>query len=116
MEYFGFEASDLSNDLMNREALRVFYLAAGVNSYAAVDVGTSSASLNNEYEKALHASYNDDFLQRIFATVELFAKYDNTLLFFSGNEVINKGSKSWAVRLKSYVLFYYISQVRLYLR
>ncbi|KAJ5141204.1 hypothetical protein N7526_002199 [Penicillium atrosanguineum] len=41
-------------------------------------------------------SYNDVYLQYIFATVEKFAKYDNTLAFFSGNEVINDGPSSSA--------------------
>lgn len=71
-------------------------LLADAGIYVAVDVGTRSISLNNDYENAVHASYNDDFLQRIFATVELFSKYDNTLLFFSGNEVIAHPEKSWA--------------------
>lgn len=35
------------------------------------------------------ASYNAVYLQSIFATVDAFANYTNTLLFFSGNEVIN---------------------------
>ncbi|OAQ61328.1 1,3-beta-glucanosyltransferase gel1 [Purpureocillium lilacinum] len=34
-------------------------------------------------------SYNTKYLQSVFATVEMFAKYENTLAFFSGNEVIN---------------------------
>jgi 1,3-beta-glucanosyltransferase GAS5 len=71
-------------------------LLADAGVYVAVDVGTSDFSLNNEYEAAVHASYNDDFLQRIFATTELFAKYDNTLLFFSGNEVIAYPNQTWA--------------------
>jgi len=41
-------------------------------------------------------SYNDVYLQYIFATIEKFAKYDNTLAFFSGNEVINDGPSSKA--------------------
>jgi hypothetical protein len=54
---------------------------AGV--YVAVDVGSPAISLNRENEYTVNASYNDDFLQRVFATTELFSKYDNTLLFFS---------------------------------
>ncbi|OTB07001.1 glycoside hydrolase family 72 protein [Hypoxylon sp. CI-4A] len=39
-------------------------------------------------------SYNDVYLQSIFATIDEFAKYDNTLAFFSGNEVINDKPES----------------------
>jgi hypothetical protein len=35
-------------------------------------------------------SYNDKYLQSVFATIDEFAKYENTLAFFSGNEVINE--------------------------
>ncbi len=35
------------------------------------------------------SSYNADYLRRIFATVEAFKDYPNTLGFFGGNEVIN---------------------------
>ena len=34
-------------------------------------------------------SYNAQYLQSVFATIDEFARYDNTLAFFSGNEVIN---------------------------
>lgn len=39
-------------------------------------------------------SYNAVYLQSVFATVQMFAKYDNTLAFFSGNEVINDDKTS----------------------
>ncbi|KAI9819718.1 MAG: beta-glucanosyltransferase [Thelocarpon impressellum] len=54
--------------------------------YLVLDVNTPKYSLNrNEPE----ISYNDVYLQNVFATVDAFAKYTNTLAFFSGNEVIN---------------------------
>ena len=34
-------------------------------------------------------SYTSSYLNRTFAVVEAFKSYPNTLLFFSGNEVIN---------------------------
>ena len=58
--------------------------AAGI--YLALDVNTPKYSLNRA---APAVSYNDMYLQSIFATIDAFQKYDNTLLFFSGNEVIN---------------------------
>ncbi|KAJ5103932.1 Glucanosyltransferase-domain-containing protein [Penicillium argentinense] len=59
--------------------------------YLVLDVNTPKYSLNR---KDPHTSYNSDYLQYIFATVEKFAAYDNTLAFFSGNEVINDGPSS----------------------
>ncbi|KAJ5780356.1 hypothetical protein N7457_005516 [Penicillium paradoxum] len=59
--------------------------------YLVLDVNTPKYSLNR---KEPERSYNDVYLQYIFATMEKFAKYDNTLAFFSGNEVINDGPSS----------------------
>jgi len=58
--------------------------AAGI--YLALDVNTPKYSINRANPGP---SYNAVYLQSIFATIDAFAKYDNTLLFFSGNEVIN---------------------------
>jgi len=58
--------------------------AAGI--YLALDVNTPKYSLNRANPAP---SYNGVYLQSIFATIDVFQKYSNTLLFFSGNEVIN---------------------------
>jgi len=54
--------------------------------YLALDVNTPKYSINRADPEI---SYNDVYLQSLFATVDAFAGYSNTLLFFSGNEVIN---------------------------
>ncbi|KAF2994231.1 beta-glucanosyltransferase [Neopestalotiopsis sp. 37M] len=59
--------------------------------YLVLDVNNPKYSINR-YEPA--ASYNAVYLQSVFATVEEFAQYDNTLAFFSGNEVINEQANS----------------------
>ncbi|KAF1359623.1 hypothetical protein EJ07DRAFT_118330 [Lizonia empirigonia] len=59
---------------------------ADAGIYLALDVNTPKYSLNRASPQV---SYNKVYLQSIFATVEKFAAYPNTLLFFSGNEVIN---------------------------
>jgi 1,3-beta-glucanosyltransferase GAS5 len=71
-------------------------LLADAGIYLAVDVTNSKYSLNRENQVALAASYNDVFLQSVFATIDTFARYDNTLLFFAGNEVISKDEETWA--------------------
>lgn len=35
------------------------------------------------------------YLKSVFATIDKFAKYDNTLLFFSANEVMNAANMSF---------------------
>jgi len=61
-------------------------LLADAGIYLALDLNTPKYSINRANPQQ---SYNKVYLQSIFATVEMFAKYDNTLLFFSANEVIN---------------------------
>ncbi|KAG5985241.1 beta-glucanosyltransferase [Claviceps digitariae] len=56
------------------------------NIYLVLDVNNPKYSLNRAEPGP---SYNAKYLQSVFATVEMFAKYPNTLAFFSGNEVIN---------------------------
>ena len=64
---------------------------ADAGIYVVLDVNTPKYSLSRSDPST---SYNDVYLQNIFATVELFAKYPNTLAFFSGNEVVNDGPSS----------------------
>lgn len=59
---------------------------ADAGIYLALDVNTPKYSLNRAEPEV---SYNKVYLQSIFATIDAFQKYSNTLLFFSGNEVIN---------------------------
>ena len=59
---------------------------ASAGIYLALDLNTPKYSIN---QNSPAKSYNKDYLQSLFATVDEFAKYSNTLLFFSGNEVIN---------------------------
>lgn len=54
--------------------------------YLVLDVNTPLYSLNRI---DVAASYNPTYLQSVFATIDAFAQYTNTLAFFSGNEVIN---------------------------
>ncbi|CAR29251.1 hypothetical protein ZYGR_0Z01730 [Zygosaccharomyces rouxii] len=54
--------------------------------YLVLDVNTPQASLSRLDPKC---SYNANYLQNVFATIDAFAKYDNVLGFFAGNEVIN---------------------------
>ncbi|KAM5435585.1 1,3-beta-glucanosyltransferase [Microsporum canis] len=66
-------------------------LLADAGIYLVLDVNTPKYSINRE-DPAI--SYNAVYLQSVFATVQMFAKYDNTLAFFSGNEVINDDKTS----------------------
>lgn len=62
--------------------------------YLALDVNTPDYSLNNQDAYNLHLSYNDKYLQSIFAVIDDFQSYDNTLLFLAGNEVINAANNT----------------------
>ncbi|MCJ1386192.1 beta-glucanosyltransferase [Xylographa soralifera] len=63
--------------------------AAGI--YLILDVNSPLYSINRQDPAP---SYNAMYLQSIFATIDEFAKYSNTLAFFSGNEVINETTAS----------------------
>jgi len=64
--------------------------------YLALDANTPDYSLNRESNSTLHRSYNDVYLQSVFATIDAFHNYNNLLLFFSGNEVINERNNTGA--------------------
>lgn len=66
---------------------------AAANMYLVLDVNTPLYSLNRATPAP---SYNSVYLQNIFATIDSFANYTNTLAFFSGNEVINDDSTTSA--------------------
>jgi len=59
---------------------------ADAGIYVALDVNNYKYSINRA---APGASYNAVYLQNVFAVIDAFANYSNTLLFFSGNEVVN---------------------------
>lgn len=68
-------------------------LLADAGIYLALDVNSPKYSLNRAKPEV---SYNSDYLQSVFATIDAFANYSNTLLFFSGNEVINSDNSTTA--------------------
>ncbi|KAI4174952.1 MAG: hypothetical protein LQ343_001979 [Gyalolechia ehrenbergii] len=59
---------------------------ADAGIYLALDVNTPKYSIRRDKPDQ---SYNSVYLQNVFATIDEFQKYDNTLMFFSGNELIN---------------------------
>lgn len=59
---------------------------ADAGIYLALDINTPKYSIRRDKPGQ---SYNSVYLQNVFATIDEFQKYDNTLLFFSGNELIN---------------------------
>ncbi|CCC71730.1 hypothetical protein NCAS_0I00620 [Naumovozyma castellii] len=61
-------------------------LLSNAGIYLILDVNTPGASISR-WEPA--CSYNADYLQSVFATIDTFAKYENVLGLFAGNEVIN---------------------------
>jgi hypothetical protein len=57
--------------------------------YVLVDVNTPKHSINRVGWFDAYLSYNTAYLKNVFATVSKMTKYDNTLAFFSGNEIID---------------------------
>jgi hypothetical protein len=61
-------------------------LLADAGIYVVLDANNPLYSINREKPAP---SYNAEYLQSIFATIDEFGKFDNTMAFFSGNEVIH---------------------------
>lgn len=49
-------------------------------------------------------SYNDVYLQHVFATIDVFGKYTNTLGFFAANEVTNAANNTRAATVVKAVI------------
>ena len=77
---------------INHDLCASIFNAVGI--YLLLDVNSpfSGESINRG---APWESYYDGYLNRIFSVVEAFKNYPNTLLFFSGNEVINEDSNEF---------------------
>jgi len=64
--------------------------------YVMIDANNPKYSINRADP---HPSYNAVYLQSVFATIDAFAKYPNTMAFFSGNEVIHDEKETtWAAK------------------
>lgn len=50
-------------------------MLADAGIYLALDANTPAYSLNRENAASLHASYNDVYLQSVFATIDNFMSY-----------------------------------------
>ncbi|KAK3325815.1 Glucanosyltransferase-domain-containing protein [Apodospora peruviana] len=64
---------------------------ADAGIYVIIDANNPLYSINRDSPAE---SYNTKYLQSVFATIDEFIKYDNTLAFFSGNEVVNDSLNS----------------------
>ncbi|CAZ80423.1 unnamed protein product [Tuber melanosporum] len=61
--------------------------------YLILDVNAPKFSISRDFPVA---SYNEVYLQHVFATIDVFSKYTNTLGFFAANEVINAANSTRA--------------------
>lgn len=68
----------------NHDACMKLLSDAGI--YLILDLNTPFVSINRLNPSS---TYTADYLQNVFATIEVFSKYDNLLGFFSANEVVN---------------------------
>ncbi|KAL8916628.1 MAG: hypothetical protein Q9208_008387 [Pyrenodesmia sp. 3 TL-2023] len=73
-------------DIADKDHTECMKELADAGIYLALDINTPKYSIRRDKPGP---SYNSVYLQNVFATIDEFQKYDNTLLFFSGNELIN---------------------------
>lgn len=73
----------LDNTLDHEECMKKLE-DAGI--YVILDVNTPKAAISRSDPSC---SYNLDYLTEVFATVDSFAKFNNTLGFFAANELVN---------------------------
>lgn len=73
----------VDNSLNHDECMNAL---ADAGIYVMIDANNPKYSINRADP---HPSYNAVYLQSVFATIDAFAKYPNTMAFFSGNEVIH---------------------------
>ncbi|PBP17788.1 1,3-beta-glucanosyltransferase gel1 precursor [Diplocarpon rosae] len=83
----------VDNSASHEEGMK---LLADAGIYLALDANTPDFSLNRATNATLYQSYNEKYLQSIFATIDTFAKYTNLLLIINGNEVINERNNTIA--------------------
>ncbi|KAF3922421.1 hypothetical protein AA313_de0205120 [Arthrobotrys entomopaga] len=61
--------------------------------YLILDVNTPHQSISRDSPAA---SYNEVYLQHVFATMDVFSKYPNVMAYFAGNEVVNNETNTAA--------------------
>ena len=74
----------MTDNSANHDTCMNALASAGI--YVILDANNPLYSINRNNPGP---SYNAMYLQSVFATIDAFIKYDNTLAFFSGNEVVN---------------------------
>jgi 1,3-beta-glucanosyltransferase GAS3 len=74
---------------LDHQACASIFNAAGIYMILDVNSPLPNQSLNRG---APWESYNSGYMERVFQVVEAFHNFNNTLGFFSGNEVINQDS------------------------
>jgi len=80
----------VDNSADHRECMA---LLDGAGIYLILDVNTPQDSIDRANPAE---SYNAIYLQHVFATIDAFKYFDNTLGFFSGNEVVNDANNTAA--------------------
>lgn len=79
---------------LNHDLCASIFNAVGIYMLLDVNSPLIGESLNRDEP---WTTYTSSYLNRTFAVVEAFKNYENTLLFFAGNEVINDGTSAGVV-------------------